>query len=70
MGQTSCFSYREGTARPAQLAISCDAHREAVVRVQPTPSMVEVANGYLAESETAVKRLQSDTAAARAVLKH
>ncbi|MDE2054014.1 MAG: hypothetical protein KGI62_04945, partial [Xanthomonadaceae bacterium] len=38
--------------------------------VQPTPSMVEVANGYITESETAVKRLQSDTTAAKAVLKH
>lgn len=38
--------------------------------VKPTPSMVEVANGYIAESDNAVKRLQSDTAAAETVLKH
>ncbi|TAN03413.1 MAG: glycosyl hydrolase [Rhodanobacteraceae bacterium] len=38
--------------------------------VRPTPSMVEVANDYIAESGKAVQRLQSDTAAAKAVLKH
>ena len=38
--------------------------------VKPTPSMVEVADGYIAESENAVKRLQADTAVAKAVLKH
>ncbi|MHB1872892.1 MAG: hypothetical protein ACYCT1_18880, partial [Steroidobacteraceae bacterium] len=38
--------------------------------VPPTPSMVEVADGYIHDAAAGVARLQSDVAAANAVMKH
>jgi photosystem II stability/assembly factor-like uncharacterized protein len=38
--------------------------------VAPTPAMVQVADGYIADAAAAVPRLQSDVAAANGVLKH
>ena len=38
--------------------------------VAPTPAMVQVADGYIADAAAGVPRLQSDVAAANAVLKH
>ncbi len=38
--------------------------------VAPTPAMVQVADGYIADAAAGVRRLQSDVAAANGVLKH
>jgi hypothetical protein len=38
--------------------------------VPPTPSMVEVAKGYISDAATGVSRLKSDVTAAHQVLNH
>jgi hypothetical protein len=38
--------------------------------VAPTPAMVQVADGYIADAAAGVPRLQSDVAAANGALKH
>jgi hypothetical protein len=50
--------------------LSSIADQASTAFVPPTPSMVEVADGYIKDAAAGVSRLQSDVAAANRVLNH